>query len=122
VLSAKLQLTFCPIFVVQDICGPQGLRYFGQAYLLFSNSASIVCGSRGTWTPPPKYNMAETGNAVIVAEHDLRVIASSDWVIDIGPSAGEDGGRIIVAGTPDQVAEVTTSRTAPYLRPWLSLP
>src|ERR1700733_10044891 len=44
------------------------------------------------------------GNTVIVVEHDMQVVAASDWVIDIGPGAGEEGGRVIVHGTPGEVA------------------
>jgi excinuclease ABC subunit A len=53
---------------------------------------------------------------VIVVEHDMQVIAGSDWVIDVGPGAGEEGGRIVAAGPPAVVARVPESRTAPYLR------
>jgi excinuclease ABC subunit A len=59
--------------------------------------------------------LVESGNTVILVEHDMRVVAGSDWVIDIGPGAGEEGGRIVTAGTPADVASSTRSRTAPYL-------
>jgi excinuclease ABC subunit A len=49
----------------------------------------------------------------------MRVVADSDWVVDVGPGAGEEGGRIVVAGRPDDVGRATHSRTAPYLAPWL---
>jgi excinuclease ABC subunit A len=52
---------------------------------------------------------------VIVVEHDMDVIAQSDWVIDIGPGAGEEGGRIVAQGTPEEVARIKESRTAVYL-------
>ncbi|MEO8653780.1 MAG: excinuclease ABC subunit A, partial [Ramlibacter sp.] len=55
------------------------------------------------------------GNTVIVVEHEMRVVAQSDWVIDIGPGAGHEGGRIVARGTPGEVAAVRASRTAPYL-------
>jgi excinuclease ABC subunit A len=55
------------------------------------------------------------GNTVVVVEHDLQVVTASDWVIDIGPGAGEDGGRVVAAGTPAEVARAADSRTAPYL-------
>ena len=64
--------------------------------------------------------LVEAGNTVIVVEHDMRVIASSDWVIDVGPGAGEEGGRIVAEGPPAEVARSTISRTAPYLRRQLS--
>ncbi len=64
--------------------------------------------------------LVEAGNTVIVVEHDMRVVAGSDWVIDIGPGAGEDGGRVVAAGPPRQVAQAKASRTAPYLREFLA--
>jgi excinuclease ABC subunit A len=51
----------------------------------------------------------------VVVEHDMHVIAGSDWVIDIGPGAGEEGGRVVAAGPPTMVAQSPESRTAPYL-------
>jgi excinuclease ABC subunit A len=60
--------------------------------------------------------LVEAGNTVIVVEHDMAVIAASDYVIDVGPGAGEEGGRIVACGTPEEVAKVRASRTAPYLR------
>jgi excinuclease ABC subunit A len=61
------------------------------------------------------HGLVEEGNTVVVVEHEMRVVASSDWVIDLGPGAGEEGGRIVAAGTPAEVAEIEASRTAPYL-------
>jgi excinuclease ABC subunit A len=55
------------------------------------------------------------GNTVIVVEHEMRVVAASDWVMDIGPGAGEAGGRVVASGPPAQVARARESRTAPYL-------
>ena len=63
--------------------------------------------------------LVEAGNTVIVVEHDMRVVAGSDWVIDMGPGAGEEGGRIVAAGTPAVVAAAPRSRTAPYLARFL---
>jgi excinuclease ABC subunit A len=65
--------------------------------------------------------LVEAGNTVIVVEHDMRVVAGSDWVVDIGPGAGEDGGRVVTAGPPREVAKAKESRTAPYLRTFLNL-
>ncbi len=64
--------------------------------------------------------LVSSGNTVIVIEHDMQVIASCDWVIDVGPGAGDEGGRILVEGTPDDVASVSGSKTAPYLAGYLS--
>jgi excinuclease ABC subunit A len=63
--------------------------------------------------------LVDAGNTVIVVEHDMRVIAGSDWVIDVGPGAGDEGGRVVAAGTPGDVARVKESRTAPYLARFL---
>ena len=56
---------------------------------------------------------------MIVVEHDLRVIAASDWVIDVGPGAGDEGGRIVAQGPPELLAKAKHSRTAPYLARFL---
>jgi excinuclease ABC subunit A len=65
--------------------------------------------------------LVDAGNTVIVVEHDMRVIAGSDWGIDIGPGAGDEGGHIVVAGPPAAVASTATSRTAPYLARYLGM-
>ena len=59
--------------------------------------------------------LVDAGNTVIVVEHDMRVIAGSDWVIDMGPGAGDEGGRVVAAGPPAAIAATRESRTAPYL-------
>jgi excinuclease ABC subunit A len=59
--------------------------------------------------------LVESGNTVIVIEHDMSVAAASDWIVDVGPGAGEDGGRIVAAGPPNEVASSAISRTAKYL-------
>jgi len=60
--------------------------------------------------------LVDAGNTVIVVEHEMRVVAASDWIIDVGPGAGDDGGRIVTEGPPDSVALSRDSRTAPYLQ------
>jgi excinuclease ABC subunit A len=62
------------------------------------------------------HGLVDAGNTVIVVEHNVQVLADSDWLIDVGPGAGEEGGRIVATGTPAQVAGAKASRTAPYLR------
>lgn len=64
--------------------------------------------------------LVDTGNSVIVVEHDIRMIASSDHVIDIGPGAGEAGGSVVSYGSPAHVAASSVSRTAPYLLRFLT--
>jgi excinuclease ABC subunit A len=63
--------------------------------------------------------LVESGNTVIVVEHDMGVIAAADHVIDIGPGAGEEGGRIVASGTPTEVSKASGSKTAPYLLKFL---
>ena len=64
--------------------------------------------------------LVDGGNTVIVIEHDMRVVAGSDWVIDMGPGAGEEGGRVVAAGPPAKLARAQGSRTAPHLARFLS--
>jgi excinuclease ABC subunit A len=59
--------------------------------------------------------LVDAGNTVLVVEHDMRVVGASDWVIDIGPGAGDEGGRVVAVGTPAAVSR-SSSRTAPYLK------
>jgi len=61
------------------------------------------------------HGLVDAGNSVVVVEHDMRVAASSDWIIDMGPGAGDQGGTVVAAGTPAKVARVKASRTAPFL-------
>jgi len=63
--------------------------------------------------------LVDSGNTVIAVEHDMFVVAMSDWVIDMGPGAGEEGGRIVAQGSPAALARVKDSRTAPYLKQFL---
>ena len=60
-------------------------------------------------------SLVDSGNTVILVEHEMRVVAASDWIIDVGPGAGKDGGRIVACGPPAEVARVADSRTAPYV-------
>jgi excinuclease ABC subunit A len=60
--------------------------------------------------------LVDAGNTVIVVEHDMDVITQSDWVIDIGPGAGDEGGQIMAQGTPEQVGKSSDSRTATYIK------
>ncbi|GAN70434.1 excinuclease ABC subunit UvrA [Acetobacter syzygii] len=61
------------------------------------------------------HELVQAGNTVIVAEHDMRLVARSDWVIDLGPGAGNKGGRIVAEGKPHDVAQTQGSITAPFL-------
>jgi excinuclease ABC subunit A len=60
--------------------------------------------------------LVEGGNTVVLIEHNLDVIRSADWVIDLGPEGGDQGGRIVAEGTPETVARTEGSWTAKFLR------
>ena len=59
--------------------------------------------------------LVDAGNSVLVVEHDMRVVAASDWIIDMGPGAGELGGEVVACGTPRELTTARNSKTAPYL-------
>ena len=63
--------------------------------------------------------LAANGNTIVVIEHNLDVIKAADWVVDLGPEGGDGGGRILVAGTPEQVVKCKASHTGRFLKPLL---
>ena len=65
------------------------------------------------------HELVDQGNTVIVIEHNLEVIKTADWIIDLGPNGGAGGGRVVATGTPEQVAAVPESLTGKYLKPYL---
>jgi len=65
------------------------------------------------------HELVDQGNSVVVIEHNLDVIKTADWIIDIGPEGGDGGGRIVAEGTPEDVAAIDESYTGKYLRPML---
>jgi excinuclease ABC subunit A len=65
------------------------------------------------------HTLVDSGNTVIVIEHNLEVVKTADWVIDLGPEGGDGGGRIVAAGTPEDVAKVAESYTGRYLKEYL---
>jgi excinuclease ABC subunit A len=60
--------------------------------------------------------LVDRGHSIVVIEHNLEVIKCADWIIDLGPEAGEAGGEVVATGTPEQIAEVETSHTGKFLR------
>jgi excinuclease ABC subunit A len=66
------------------------------------------------------HRLADHGNTVVVIEHNLDVIKTADWLIDLGPEGGDGGGRILAAGTPKQIAKVAASHTGRFLKPLLA--
>ncbi|MBV8088393.1 MAG: excinuclease ABC subunit A, partial [Alphaproteobacteria bacterium] len=70
--------------------------------------------------PEVLHALVETGNTVLVIEHNLEVIKTADWIIDLGPEGGDAGGHIVATGTPEDIAECEQSYTGQYLRPYLA--
>ena len=60
--------------------------------------------------------LVDTGNTIVVIEHNLDVIRAADWIIDLGPEGGEAGGQLVAQGAPEQVAKVAASRTGRFLK------
>jgi excinuclease ABC subunit A len=65
--------------------------------------------------------LVDLGNTIIVIEHNLDVIASADWIVDLGPEGGEAGGSIVASGTPEQISENASSYTGRYLKPKMAV-
>ena len=65
------------------------------------------------------HTLVDSGNTVVVIEHNLEVIKTADWIIDLGPEGGDGGGRLVASGTPEEVARVAESHTGQYLRRYL---
>ena len=66
------------------------------------------------------HELVEQGNTVVVIEHNLEVIKTADWIIDLGPEGGDGGGEIVAVGTPEQVAKEKRSYTGAFLKPVLA--
>ncbi len=65
------------------------------------------------------HELVDQGNTVVVIEHNLDVVKTADWIIDIGPEGGDGGGKIVATGTPEDVAKVAGSHTGRYLKDML---
>ncbi len=65
------------------------------------------------------HELVDTGNTVVVIEHNLEVIKTADWMIDLGPEGGDGGGEIVAQGTPEDVVKVKRSYTGQFLAPVL---
>jgi excinuclease ABC subunit A len=66
------------------------------------------------------HELVESGNTVVVIEHNLEVIKTADWIIDLGPEGGDAGGEIVAAGTPEDIAAAKGSYTGAFLKPVLA--
>ena len=65
------------------------------------------------------HQLVETGNTVVVIEHNLEVIKTADWIIDLGPEGGDGGGEIVASGPPEAIVREKRSYTGAFLRPVL---
>ena len=65
--------------------------------------------------------LVDQGNTVVVIEHNLDVIKTADWIVDLGPDGGDRGGRLVAEGTPEQVAKTSGSYTGEVLKPMLGM-
>jgi excinuclease ABC subunit A len=65
------------------------------------------------------HRLRDAGNTVVIIEHNLDVIKTADWIIDMGPEGGDGGGTVLVEGSPETVADCTKSYTGKYLKPML---
>ena len=66
------------------------------------------------------HRLVDPGNTVVVIEHNMHVIKTADWLIDLGPEGGDKGGELVAAGTPERVAQEPRSYTGQYLKPYLT--
>ena len=66
------------------------------------------------------HRLRDNGNTVVIIEHNLDVVKTADWVIDLGPEGGEGGGKIIATGTPEEITQVKASHTGHFLKDMLS--
>jgi excinuclease ABC subunit A len=64
--------------------------------------------------------LLEAGHTLLVIEHNLDVIKTADYIVDLGPEGGDDGGTVVATGTPEQVAKIESSHTGRYLQPVLA--
>ena len=65
------------------------------------------------------HRLRDAGNTIVIIEHNLDVIKTADWIVDMGPEGGDGGGMIIAEGTPEQVAQISQSYTGKYLKAML---
>ena len=68
------------------------------------------------------HELVDQGNSMVVIEHNLEVIKTADWIIDLGPEGGDGGGEIVAVGTPEDVVKVARSYTGQYLKDVLKRP
>ncbi len=66
------------------------------------------------------HRLTDLGNSVVIIEHNLDVIRNADWIVDLGPEGGEDGGRVVAQGTPDQVSKIKKSYTGQALSEYVN--
>jgi len=107
----------------------QTLMDVGLSYIRLGQSATTLSGGEAqrvklarelSKRDTGKTRLRDHGNTVVVIEHNLDVIKTADWIIDLGPEGGQGGGLIIAEGTPEDVAQIEASHTARFLKPLLN--
>ena len=101
--------------IARELAGASGRRTGPKVYLLDEPTTGLS-GQDVAQLNDVLQRLVEGGNTVIVVEHDLDVVQGADWVIDLGPGAGEQGGEVVATGRPEDVANVPESVTGRYLR------
>ena len=89
--------------------GARAVPIYQTTSYVFNNSAHAAA----------RFGLTDAGNTVLVIEHNLDVIKSADWIIDLGPEGGSGGGTLVCAGTPETVAACPQSYTGQYLKKYL---
>jgi excinuclease ABC subunit A len=100
--------------IARELAGASGRK--GRKLYLLDEPTTGLAGEDVKKLLEVLHRLVRAGNTVLVIEHNLEVVKVSDWVIDVGPGAGECGGEIVVAGTPEAVAAHPGSHTGRFLR------
>ena len=106
--------------IARELAGARGKK--GRKFYILDEPTTGLSGEDVRKLLDVLDRLIQTGNTVLVIEHNLEVIKCADWVIEMGPGAGFQGGRIVAAGTPEDVAQEVDAATAPFLREALGNP
>lgn len=112
--SPATELSGCSVQRVKLVTELQGAKRGDTLYILDEPTSGLHCADADRLVSH-LHTLVDAGNTVIMAERDMRVIAAAGYVVDLGPGAGDRGGQVTAAGTPEHIANSTTSASAPYL-------
>ena len=105
---------------VAVITGGAGGIGFGLAQIAARRGMKVVLADvEAPVLEKAEQQLRDAGNTIVVIEHNLDVIKTADWIIDMGPEGGSGGGQVVATGTPEDVAANPASHTGRYLRPYL---